>query len=99
MGPSGGRFAQAYFQGDREAVRGFLADSFQGNIDLYEGDPNAVETRPVRGAESASEAAEGDVVWLSLPFVEASEDSYVYLSMELILQADGWKVRFYGLEK
>lgn len=89
-------FADAYFAGDWESMRGYLADT-QARKDVYTGNGDLVRYISLRGVESL---AESDDAFVSLTFLETPDaDSYTYLSME-VTKIDGeYKISFYGLEK
>ena len=88
-------FTRAYFYGTAEDVRPFLAADFQGPVDAYQGgEPSGIETRLLFPQEN-----DPSRYVASIQFVAGDEDSYTYLSMDLVNTEEGWKVGFYGLEK
>ena len=88
-------FTRAYFYGTAEDVQPFLAADFQGPVDAYQGgEPSAIETRLLFPQEN-----DPSRYVASIQFVAGDEDSYTYLSSDLVNTDEGWKVAFYGLEK
>lgn len=87
-------FTRAYFYGTAEDLRPYLTADFQGPVDAYQGgEPSGIETRLLFPQED-----DPSRYIASIQFV-AEEDSYTYLSLELVNTEEGWKVSFYGLEK
>ena len=88
-------FTRAYFYGTAEDVQPFLAADFQGPVDAYQGgEPSGIETRLLFPQEN-----DPSRYVASIQFVAGDEDSYTYLSIDLVNTDSGWKVAFYGLEK
>lgn len=88
-------FTRAYFYGTAEDVQPFLAADFQGPVDAYQGgEPSGIETRLLFPQEN-----DPSRYVASIQFVAGDEDSYTYLSIDLVNTDEGWKVAFYGLEK
>ena len=88
-------FTRAYFYGTAEDVQPFLAADFQGPVDAYQGgEPSGIETRLLFPQED-----DPSRYVASIQFVAGDEDSYTYLSIDLVNMDEGWKVAFYGLEK
>ena len=88
-------FTRAYFYGTAEDLRPYLSADFQGPVDAYQGgEPSAIETRLLFPQEN-----DPNRYVASIQFVAGEEDSYTYLSLELVNTEEGWKVAFYGLEK
>lgn len=88
-------FTRAYFYGTAEDVQPFLAADFQGPVDAYQGgEPSGIETRLLFPQEN-----DPSRYVASIQFVAGDEDSYTYLSIDLVNTDAGWKVAFYGLEK
>lgn len=88
-------FTRAYFYGTAEDVQPFLAADFQGPVDAYQGgEPSGIETRLLFPQEN-----DPSRYVASIQFVAGDEDSYTYLSIDLVNTNEGWKVAFYGLEK
>lgn len=91
-------FAAAYFDGDADALRTYLAATFEGDAETYPG-PGKAELLAVRGLGTDEALAVGSERELSVEFRDSTEDSYTYLTLSLVKQEDGWKVQAYGLEK
>lgn len=88
-------FTRAYFYGTAEDVQPFLTADFQGPVDAYQGgEPSGIETRLLFPQED-----DPSRYVASIQFVAGDEDSYTYLSIDLVNTDAGWKVAFYGLEK
>lgn len=88
-------FTRAYFYGTAEDLRPYLTADFQGPVDAYQGgEPSGIETRLLFPQED-----DPSRYIASIQFVAGDEDSYTYLSLELVNTEEGWKVSFYGLEK
>lgn len=88
-------FTRAYFYGTAEDVQPFLAADFQGPVDAYQGgEPSGIETRLLFPQED-----DPSRYVASIQFVAGDEDSYTYLSIDMVNTDAGWKVAFYGLEK
>ena len=88
-------FAQAYFAG--EALEPYLVSGYSGGWDTYqEGDGSKAVIHAVKGLENAEEAGKCTA---SVEF-KTSEDSdyYLYLTVELVKEADTWKVAACYLE-
>lgn len=92
------KFAIAYFTGDKEEMKNYLADSSEANIETYRGNGTAgsMTIKGLANNEVLPDGAEKDI---SLEFMDNTEDSYSYLTLFLVKQEDGWKIRDYGLEK
>lgn len=92
-------FAAAFFGGDRDSVRRFLADTYEGEVDLYQG-PGVISDLTVKGLSEADEKKidNGRCV-VSLEFRDSSyEDMFLYLTFVFARQEDGWKIQSYGVE-
>ena len=88
-------FTRAYFYGTAEDVQTYLSADFQGPVDAYQGgEPSGIETRLLFPQEN-----DPSRYVASIQFVAGDEDSYTYLSIDLVNTEDGWRVDFYGLEK
>lgn len=91
-------FFNAYISGNSETMQEYLADSYAGELLVYEGIPETVCDVKLKGLENVPEDA--DSCGLSWEFRASPEsDSFIYLTMELVKQANGWKISFYGLER
>ncbi len=92
-------FAAAYFNGDVDAIRQFLAKGYDGEIETYDG-AGTVNDLTVKGLSDADrkEVSNGRYV-VSVEFRDSSyEDMFLYLTIGLIKQKSSWKVEFYGVE-
>ena len=88
-------FVRAYFYGTAEDLRPYLSADFQGPVEAYQGgEPGGIETRLLSPQEN-----DPSRYVASIQFVAGDEDSYTYLSIDLVNTDEGWKVAFYGLEK
>ena len=88
-------FTRAYFYGTAEDVQTYLSADFQGPVDAYQGgEPSGIETRLLFPQEN-----DPSRYVASIQFIAGDEDSYTYLSIDLVNTEDGWRVDFYGLEK
>ena len=88
-------FVRAYFYGTAEDLRPYLSADFQGPVEAYQGgEPGGIETRLLFPQEN-----DPSRYVASIQFIAGEEDSYTYLSIDLVNTAEGWKVAFYGLEK
>ena len=88
-------FTRAYFYGTAEDVQTYLSADFQGPVDAYQGgEPSGIETRLLFPQED-----DPSRYVASIQFVAGDEDSYTYISIDLVNTDAGWKVAFYGLEK
>lgn len=94
-------FAGAYFAGDKEEMRKYLADSYEGDIDVYsDGDAGPEGMMALKGLEDVGEAAVGDTHIISLECSMAGMgEGLLYLTLEVERQEEGWKILSYGLER
>lgn len=92
--------ALAYFDGDQEKIRDCLADSYDGEIDVYtDAGPGLTGMISVKGVGDIKEAEIGDTQTVSVMFnMLDTGEGLRYLTLEMVKQEDGWKVDFYGLE-
>ncbi len=96
-------FWEAYLAGDQEGMRQYLVEDYTGDI---EGFPDGVDGHVAK--ESVVNAVKGinmepKMVGESYEFwVEfwprAEADSLEYLTISAVKEADGWRIRWYGLE-
>lgn len=93
-------FSRAYFDGDQEELRKYLADSYDGDIEIYpDAEPKVAGMTAVRGLEDIEESQIGDTQVVSLECDRANTgEGLLYLTLEMVKQENGWKVYFYGLE-
>lgn len=93
------KFAEAYFSGDAQSIRKFLADSYEGDIEVYQGDGRItdllIKGLPGRGGQDISDG----MCEVSLEYRDSElEDTFRYLTISFIRQKGSWKIQFYGLE-
>lgn len=93
-------FSMAYFEGDREEIREYLADSYDDEIEVYtDADRKLTGMIAVKGLEDIGAAEVGDTQSISLECSMADAgEGFLYLTLEMVKQEDGWKIDFYGLE-
>lgn len=92
-------FYRAYFDGDADSIRHYLADSFEDEIEVYDKTSEGITISAIKGLQDAAGKAVGEACEASVEFLEAGEDSYTYLTIELVRAENGWEIVFYGLEK
>lgn len=93
-------FAEAYFAADTEKMREYLEEGFARQVEGYPGNGETVSIENIRGLFETEQRQVGDVEVMTVEFLDSPDsDSFTYLTMELVKQEDGWKVRSYGLEK
>lgn len=89
-------FAEAYFNRDTKTIQSFLLEGVPSDTVFSGGKVSDLLVKQIVGVENA-ELGQTRVV--SIEFRETDQpDRLQYLTIELVLQADGWKVVFYGLE-
>ncbi|MDE7254362.1 MAG: hypothetical protein K2O32_15685 [Acetatifactor sp.] len=91
-------FCAAYFGGDLDSIKTFLADQYIWDIEVYENSANKVEVTAVTGLEDIGEKNIDDVCVVSVEYKEEGMDTYLYLTVEFIKTDKGWKIEFYGNE-
>lgn len=89
--------AFAYFDGNAAVIQKFLADTYSGDISVYEG------TGTISGMSikelSDDEEIENGACAVSLEFKDSSMgDAFRRFTFEFIKQEDGWKIQSYGLK-
>lgn len=96
-------FWEAYLTGDRDALKEYLAEDFEGAPDVF---PDGTDGHNAEKAELLAVKWEkiegraiGDISICSLEIMPGEGDSPEYLTIALILEQDYWKVSWYGLEK
>ena len=90
-------FSEAYFSGNTEGLRSFLAEGYEDSVETY-GEPGTVSESQIKGLQMVKESGIGQTHTISVEFRPEEWDSYCYLTIKCVKQADGWKVSFYGLE-
>ena len=92
-------FAEAYFDGNADVIQKFLASTYGGEIDIYEG-TGTISDLTVKGLSDADEKKiENGTCNVSMEFRDSDyEDMFLYLSFTLVKEADDWRIQFYGVE-
>lgn len=92
-------FAEVYFYRDNaDALRPFLADSFEGDAELYT-DSGPVSDFKIKGLyDMDPRILEEGVYIISLEYRDSGADALRYVTFGLVKQADDWKVLWYGVE-
>lgn len=101
--PDMSQFWKLYLTGDREALKEYLSEDFEGDPDVFPDGTNGhnaekAELQAVKW-EKIEGMTIGDTSVCSLEIRPGEEDSQEYLTIGLILEQEGWKIRWYGLEK
>ena len=97
------KFAAAYFSGDTDTIQSCLTSPCEWGIEVYEGIDAAgagtISEPALKGLTDIGKEETGSTQVISLEFRDSNyEDMFLYLTIELIKQEDGWKIQFYGLE-
>lgn len=89
-------FCSAYFAGDTEEMKRYLADGHSGPLEVYQaGSPQSVVLHSV----DVLNASESPRI-VRVTFLETElDDSYTYLMLELVKEEDNWRISSYGLDK
>ncbi len=91
-------FAAAYFSGNIDAVQRLLPDTYDWDIDVYEG-TGTISDITLKGLPETDEQPEGTVMVVSVEHRNSDfGDTLQYLTIELIKQNGRWEIQFYGLE-
>ena len=92
-------FAESYFDGDANAIQKFLASTYEGKADIYEG-TGAISDLTVKGLSNADEKRiEDGRCNVSIEFRDSNyEDMFLYLTFILVKEQGDWKIQSYGLE-
>ena len=92
-------FAASYFAGDGDAIEKFLASTYEGNIDIYEG-TGMISDLTVKGLSDADRKEfEDGKCNVSIEFRDSNyEDMFLYLTFILVREQGEWKIQFYGVE-
>lgn len=93
------QFAKAYFDGNADAIRKFLVNTYEGEIDTYQS-TGKISDFTVKGLSDTDEKKiEHGTYTASLEFKDSNqEDMFHYLTFLLSRQGDSWKIQSYGLE-
>ena len=94
-------FAEGYFSGNRITMLANYYGDSQDLQDVYTQDASRVRIVSLQGLDGLEDWIEKDgFAHVSLAFLETEQDdSYSYLSMEVMKTQAGYRVTFYGLEK
>lgn len=91
-------FAAAYFDGNIDAVQRLLPETYDWDIDVYEG-TGTISDITLKGLPETDEQPEGTVLVISMEHRNSDfGDTLQYLTIELIKQNGRWEIQFYGLE-
>lgn len=92
-------FAESYFNRDIDAIQKFLASTYEGNVDIYEG-TGRISDLTVKGLSDTDEKKmENGKYNASIEFRDSNyEDMFLYLTSILVKEQGEWKIQFYGME-
>ena len=92
-------FAELYFDGDVNAIQKFLASTYEGEVDIYEG-TGMISDLTVKGLSDTDEKkVENGKCNASIEFRDSNyEDMFLYLTLILVKEQGEWKIQFYGME-
>lgn len=92
-------FAEAYFDGDVDAVQKFLASTYEGDVEIYEG-TGVISDLTVKGlSDTDAKKIENGTCTVSIEFRDSNyEDMFLYLTCILVKEQSEWKIQFYGIE-
>lgn len=92
-------FAESYFNGDVGAIQKFLASTYEGEVDIYEG-TGMISDLTVKGLSDTDEKKiENGKCNASIEFRDSNyEDMFLYLTFILVKEQGDWKIQSYGLE-
>ena len=92
-------FAKSYFDGDVDVVQKFLASTYEGKVDIYEG-TGRISDLTVKGLSDTDEKKiENGKCNVSIEFRDSNyEDMFLYLTFILVKEQGEWKIQFYGME-
>lgn len=92
-------FAKAYFDGDVDAIQKFLASTYKGDVEIYEG-TGVISDLTVKGLSDTDEKKiENGTCTVSIEFRDSNyEDMFLYLTCILVKEQSEWKIQFYGIE-
>lgn len=92
-------FAQAYFNKDAADVLKCLADTYEGEADIYES-TGTISDLTVKGlSDIDEEEMENGTCNVSIEFRDSNyEDMFLYLTCNLVKEQGEWKVQSYGIE-
>ena len=92
-------FAESYFNEDVGAIQKFLASTYEGEVDIYEG-TGMISDLTVKGLSGTDEKKiENGKCNASIEFRDSNyEDMFLYLTFILVKEQGEWKIQFYGME-
>lgn len=92
-------FAASYFNGDVNTIRMFLASTYEGEVDIYEG-TGTISDLTVKGLSDVDEKKiENGRCNVSMEFRDSNyEDMFLYLTCIFVKEQGDWKIQFYGVE-
>ncbi len=92
-------FAESYFAGDAGAVQMFLASTYEGAAEIYEG-TGMISDLTVKGLSDTDEKkVENGKCTVSIEFRDSNyNDMFLYLTVILVKEQGEWKIQFYGME-
>lgn len=96
------RFSDAYFSGNIDGIKEYLAESFSGELECYhpnEGESAEVEIIQVKGLQNINIFNMRKSCHISVEFRAVYEDSLTYLETDIVREKSDWKIKSYGLEK
>ncbi len=94
-------FSNAYFSGNGELVKDYLASAFSQDIEVYENPQQTkiTDMQDIKGLDGISTLHVSEKYTLSKPFITSNEDTWTYLCATFINENGEWKISGYGLEK
>ncbi|MDD3142153.1 MAG: hypothetical protein PHX08_24755 [Lachnospiraceae bacterium] len=96
-------FTKAYFCGDAETIKSYLAEPYERKIETYlDQSPYTIEDATFFGIKGLSlvSSKKNTIFTVEVEFNEAEEiDTLAYFFMEFEKQKDDWKINAYGLER
>ncbi len=92
-------FSESYFAGDAGAVQMFLASTYEGAAEIYEG-TGMISDLTVKGLSDTDERkVENGKCTVSIEFRDSNyNDMFLYLTVILVKEQGDWKIQFYGME-
>lgn len=92
-------FYTAYFSGNTAEIRNYLSAAFDGTPEVYDA-PDTADDIVIHKIKIPDETEDmADERSVSVEFTVPGEDSYTYLSIQMVKESGEWKISFYGLEK
>ena len=92
-------FYTAYFSGNTAEIRNYLSAAFDGTPEVYD-TPDTADDIVIHEIKIPGKTEDmADERSVSVEFTVPGEDSYTYLSIQMVKESGEWKISFYGLEK